>query len=407
MSEATGGNQGNQAPVAVVAPALAFPDKTPEQNALIEKHRLSNGLLIDSPASILASGGLSDDEIAIRKDAILALTEIYNDLNTNSRSHEEAQPYYKYSVPGWYPIPANPDDLGITDPTALKYYRRHRNFIFPRFNQPLAEALAVFKTPEASVTWEMECTIAAFVAEYAILAKVLPAAMANNFIKTAVLDNSIALNPGMASVIKGYEGRDIAKANTLLATGSINQDTHDNMIFDAKKAQRLIIAYEMLESTLYKPQEPQTPNSKLLAGDMTYIWGHPHYILMNPAGMYRGENVFCAGYTNKGLKTFLGYGKNFLTGPKLFKEVQKWLAYEHLGQHQVPAGSEEAYAENMRRVIENHATQGSAFLRAFAAVRSNPKSTPISVLNIARIQVYKSQAGGRRSGKTQRRRRVH
>ena len=133
-------------------------------------------------------------------------------------------------------------------------------------------------------------------------------------------------------------------------------------------------------------------DTELRTGDTFYIWGHPNYSARHPNGAFPGENTFFAGYNERGLKLFMGFGKNFLTGPKQLKEVQAWLALEYLGLHDFPEANAARYKKEMETIITQKKLPAnpSPFAKAFFEIRSQLPTVqrPIKneILNTAFIQ---------------------
>jgi hypothetical protein len=211
---------------------------------------------------------------------------------------------------------------------------------------------------------------------------------ADLMISTEYLDGRIASN-NLFPLIRGYEGRNRSFATAFHNQGYISQAAANSMILDEEKAKRILTVITLLRK-LYVPK--QDPDYELRTGDIAYIWGHPEYVARYPNGSFRGENVFFAGYNEAGLKMFMGYGKNFDTGPKQLKEVQASLALEYLGLPEFPEG----YRDEIDSIIYKRTPlPTSDFATAFAVIRTR-RLEGIQILNLDFIQMIQSQlmAGG-------------
>jgi hypothetical protein len=199
----------------------------------------------------------------------------------------------------------------------------------------------------------------------AVFDAVLGDELASLFIQEDTLDSILSKKLDGLENLKGYEGGDLARVVELEKSGEITKEARNDMILDGKKAQRMYTFYVFLHQFFYEKVRNET--DELRAGDTTYIWGHPDYLKKFPNGSFRGENVHMVGYNNKGLRMFLGFGPNFQSGPKVLKDIQMWLAYEFLGEHE----EKPEYRENIVRAITHGVREGSPFLKAFLAVREN------------------------------------
>ena len=350
--------------------------------SIVDPKRIRNGL------------NVNEMELKIRKQTFQAIMSTYADLNTNATPHDEIAVYtYEYTIPGWYPIPVFPSRI-FTGPYPSKY-NTLTDIVIPQFNQTMDQALASLKIQSG---WKMECTAAQKIVEYSII-NTLMKDFADELLSTEYLDRRIA-DGRLYSSIRGYEGRNRRFAEAYLARGVITQDVANSMLLDEQKTKRMF-AFISLVDALYILKDDS--DHELRTGDKSYIWGHPDYLDVHPDGSYRGENVFCIGYNDRGLKLFMGYGKNFATGPKQLKEIQASLALEHLGLSEYPEG----YKDEMERIILKRGPQPTSdFATAFAAIRSR-KQVGIQILNIKAIQSFsdddESTAGGSRKRKSTRR----
>ena len=346
------------------------------------------------PKRIRRGETISPDELRIRKQAFQAIMNTYADLNANATPHGEVPVYtYEYTIPGWYPIPVFPSRIFAGSYPSK--YNTLSDIVIPQFNQTMDQALASLKVQSG---WKMECTAAQKIVEYGII-NTLMKEFADELLSEEYLDRRIATG-GLYSSIRGYEGRNRTFAEAYLARGVITQDIANSMLLDEQKTKRMFTFISLVEA-LYILKDDS--DHELRTGDKSYIWGHPKYLERNPDGSYRGENVFCIGYNDRGLKLFMGYGKNFATGPKQLKEIQASLALEHLGLSEYPEG----YKDEMERIIlKRDPRPTSAFATAFAAIR-NRKQIGIHILNIKAIQSFSEYdepaAGGSRKRKSTRR----
>lgn len=341
-------------------------------------------LTIVDPKRIRNGLNVSEMELKIRRIAFKAIMDTYTDLNTNHKDRSEATYTYEFIIPGWYPIPVYPSRIfGASYP---KKYDLLSNYSIPKFDQSMDSALASLKTKSG---WAMECTSAQKIVQYAILNATVKS-LADKLLTTEFLDSKLTDQGSGVPYpsIQGYGGKNKGIIDQYLARGVITQDQAESMVLDKQKAKRML-TFIQLVGQFYNEVLRDT---ELRTGDTFYIWGHPNYSARHPNGAFPGENTFFAGYNERGLKLFMGFGKNFLTGPKQLKEVQAWLALEYLGLHDFPEANAARYKKEMETIITQKKLPAnpSPFAKAFFEIRSQLPTVqrPIKneILNTAFIQ---------------------
>jgi len=285
-------------------------------------------------------------EVALRKRAVDAVTDLYARLNSKFRYSSTESNSWEHKYPLWHRDPISPDkanlfaSLVVGEPAvkvvAKEHYDRYhrlKSICLPLFNTDLTECLAFESVPDhqAERAPIMECTAAFHMAKVALLHRFNPS-LAKRIFNISFLDRMC--DADTSEKLTGYDRRlevkflkdcTLERATKSLTLAQVTSLSIKDILLDEKKAQRLEMAFKCLNKFFVR-----TETVKL--GDGCYVRGHPSY--KSQFGPYSGEHVYCVGPDQFIGLQGLDYGDfRDYTGigtPKTLNQIRRSLAIEYI-----------------------------------------------------------------------------